>query len=130
MPSQEKWNPLTKSDAAHITLWSGPCNKEFSITEALAPDFSLTSKITRKLYLATDAPEGKEILNILQDMLKTYSVSNDPVTIVPSKQDVSIVLDTPDYFEWKPLCATPKATPYGLNLAFRLNPRPSKNFFI
>lgn len=114
MPNQEKLDPLTKSDAAYITLWSGPCSKEFSITEALAPDFSLKPRLSQELYLATTAPEGKEILTILENMLKKYAVSDDPVTLVPAEKNVSIILNTPDYFEWKPLSVTPEG--YALRL--------------
>lgn len=114
MPNQEKLDPFTKSDAAYIALWSGPCNKEFSITEVLAPDFSLKPKLSQELYLATTAPEGKGILAILENMLQEYAASEDPVALVPSESDISIVLDTPDYFEWKPLSTTPEG--YALRL--------------
>ncbi len=114
-PPQDQLLPLTKSDAAHIVWWDAPFKDEqFGISESLNLDFSLTPKITREFYLATTAPEGKQILAILENVLKEYSLSNDPVTIVPSKQDISIVLDTPDYYEWKPLCPTPEA--YSLQL--------------
>ncbi len=120
LPSQEKLDPLTKSDAAYIALWSGPCNKEFSITEALASDFSLNPKLSQELYLATTAPEGKEILIILENMLNEYASSDDPVTLVPAKEAVSIILNTPNYFEWQPLSVTPEGYTLRLEPGFQV----------
>ncbi len=62
------------------------------------------------LYLNTDASEGKEIINILKMMLKDYEHSLETVMLQPASEEneITIILDTPDYFEWKPLCKADK----------------------
>jgi hypothetical protein len=86
---------LTKLDCAKIFLHELPEIIGYFPNEKL-----------NDLYLNTDAPEGKEIIRILEAMLTNYHDSQEPVKLKPTTQEQSviIILDTPDYFEWKPLC--------------------------
>lgn len=106
-PSQDQLPLLTKEDVADIVRWESPCKDErFGISETIDFNFNLTPKLTKELYVTTTAQEGKQVLSLLESLLKEYSTSADPVTLVPAPESVSIVLDTQEFLDWKPLAKT------------------------
>ena len=99
---------LTKHDCARIFLDELPDSMVF----ILSPEGDLnfypaesTQKDIKDLYLNTDAPEKEKIVNILQNVVKECLDSQEPVKLKPvsQKKSVTVILDTPDYFEWQPL---------------------------
>ena len=91
VPSIHKIMQLTKRDSAQIFLHELP-----------EPISSLSD--LNQLYLNTNAPHEKEIVTILQNLVMNYKEYDDPVRIKRTEHNkVTIILDTPDYFEWQPL---------------------------
>ncbi len=110
-PPIEKIKQLNKRDCVEIFYYELPdplagFRRMYSLPDPLA-DFGMYSLIDlNELYLNTDAPEGKKIIKLLQRMLADWQDSDEPVNIKPlnKENEVTIILDTPDYYEWKPLC--------------------------
>ncbi|MGE0010192.1 MAG: hypothetical protein AB7F19_06680 [Candidatus Babeliales bacterium] len=98
-PKQNQLAHLTKSDVAYILC------SELSMNEYITLNFSFTLKLKRELYLLTNAREGKNIVSILQNMLKQHAASEEPVLLTSSPEDdaITIMLNTPNLLEWKPL---------------------------
>ena len=105
-PLYETIPVLTKMDCARI----------FWVEVPMVIRSSTDYKFDRKGYLGTDAPEREEIIKILEAMVTDYSSSQDPVTLEPASanSEITIILDTADYFEWKALCKVDDG--YGLRL--------------
>lgn len=87
---------LTKMDCARMFWMEAP--------DAIKS--STPYEFNKNAYLTAYAPEGEEIVTILETMLKDYNYLQDPVTLelVPRSGKTAVVLDTPVYFKWKDVC--------------------------
>jgi len=110
-PTLDEIKLLTKKDCAHIFLYELP--KQISSLDKI-----------NNLYLNTDAIEGEKIVTILKQLLWEYQNSNDPVILFPRSKnnEITIILDTPDYFEWKSLCKSDKGYNLCLNPGYKVKP--------
>ncbi len=99
LPKKSDLPPLTKNECALLFDWDWNVQEQYC---------------NKKLYLATDAPEKKGILEILEKPLTEYKQSDEPLqlTKIADTMKVTIYLDTPDYTEWQPLYK--KKNGYGL----------------
>lgn len=112
LPDFKKIAPLSSKDVAHI-FWD-------EMPEAIQGYKPFLLK--KQGYLNTDAPEKELILSIIKNLLEQYATADKPVQLekVSDENLITIILDTPDYFEWKPLAKTKDGYALMLNEFFCL----------
>lgn len=111
-PPFEAIEVLSKRDCAEIFWFEAPAEVTL-----------LTYRFDSKKYLNTNALEKKEILSLLESLLSAYAQSTEPVLLCPAQPEdvITLILDTPDYYEWKMLCKTDKGYELLLEPGYRVS---------